>query len=108
MGADLRVEPPRYGVLMGETTVAGEPIELLQAAFAKLKHRTRSDGMVEVSAKLDAELEEPLARALVRIEGDLIDQDAADGDPDVRTTSERRADAFVLLAQRLTAASDRS
>jgi hypothetical protein len=93
---------------MGERTVAGEPLELLQAAFAKLKHRKRSDGMIEVSGKLAPELGEPLLRAAIRIERELLDQDVADGDSDVRTTSERRADAFVLLAEQLTAALDRS
>jgi hypothetical protein len=93
---------------MGERTVAGEPLELLQAAFAKLKHRKRSDGMVELAGTLDPELGESLLRAVIRIEGELLDQAAAFGDSDVRTTSERRADAFVLLAERLTAALDRS
>jgi hypothetical protein len=89
---------------MGERTVAGEPLEILQTAFAKLKHRKRSDGMVELSGKLDPELGEPLVRAVIRIERELLDQDVAFGAPDVRTTSERRADAFVWLADRLTAA----
>jgi hypothetical protein len=93
---------------MVNRTVAGEPLELLQAAFAKLQHGKRSDGMVELFGKLDPELGEPLLRAVVRIERELLDQDVAHGDPDVRTTSERRADAFVLLAERLTAALDQS
>ena len=91
---------------MAERTVAGEPLELLQAAFAKLKHRKRSDGMVELSGNLEPELGEPLLRAVIRIEGELLDQDVAYGDPDARTISERRADAFVLLAERLTTALD--
>jgi hypothetical protein len=92
---------------MEKRTVAGEPLELLQAAFAKLKHKKRSDDMVDLSLKLDPELGEPLLRALLRIERELLDQDVSYGDPHVRTTSQRRADAFVLLAERLTAMLDR-
>jgi hypothetical protein len=91
---------------MEERTVAGEPLELLEAAFGQLKHRKQSNGMVELSGKLDPELGEPLLRAVIRIEGELLEQDVAYGDPDVRTISQRRVDAFVLLAERLTAAVD--
>ena len=86
---------------MEQRKVAGEPIELLQVAFAQLKHRKRSDGMVQMSLTLSRDLGEPLVRALTRIEMELLAQDEADGDPSVRTTSQRRADAFVLLAERL-------
>lgn len=82
--------------------VAGEPVELLCAALGKLQHRTRSDGMVELTGSLEPELGDPLWRAVLRIEKKLLDQDVAQGDPDVRTTEQRRADAFVHLVERLT------
>jgi hypothetical protein len=87
---------------MRERTVAGESIEVLRGALGKLKHRTTTNGMVEVKGTLEPEFGEPLCRALVRIENDLLAQDVAQGDPDLRTAEQRRADAFVLLAERLT------
>ena len=87
---------------MRQRTVAGESIELLRAAFGKLKHRMTSDGMMEVTGTLEPELGEPLCRAVLRIERELLDQDVAEGDPDARTTEQRRLDAFVRLAERLT------
>ncbi len=87
---------------MRRRTVAGESIELLRAAFGRLKHKMTSDGMVEVTGTLEPEFAEPLCRAVLRIERELLDQDVVEGDPDARTTEQRRADAFVLLAARLT------
>jgi hypothetical protein len=88
---------------MEQKTIAGEPLDLLQAAFRKIKTRNTRDGTVRFSAKLERELGEPLHRALLRIEKELLDHDLAHGGPDVRTTPERQADAFVALAQRVTA-----
>lgn len=93
---------------MRQRTVAGESIELLRAALGKLQHRTTSDGMVELTGSLEPELGEPLWRAVLRIEKELLAQDVAQGDPDVRTTEQRRADAFVLLAERLSSSLGRS
>jgi hypothetical protein len=87
-----------------EQIVAGEPVEMLQAALAKMTHRRASDGMVEISLSLEPALGEPLRRALLRIEKELLDHDTAHGGPDVRTTPQRLADAFVVLTERLTAA----
>jgi hypothetical protein len=91
---------------MEQKTVAGEPIEVLQAALAKMTHRKASDGMVEISLSLEPELGEPLRRALLRIEKELLDHDMAHGGPAVRTTPQLLADAFVVLTERLTAALD--
>lgn len=99
---------PQYAGVMRQRTVAGESIELLRAAFGKLQHRTTSDGMVELTWRLEPELGEPFCRAVLRIEMELLAQDVARGDPDVRTTEQRRADAFVLLAERLTSPRGRS
>ncbi len=87
---------------MRQRNVAGESIELLRAALGKLQHRTTSDGMVELTGNLEPELGDPLWRAVLRVEEELLAQDEAQGDPDVRTTEQRRADAFVLLAERVT------
>jgi hypothetical protein len=95
-----------YGAGMEQKTVAGEPIEVLQAALAKMTHRKASDGMVEISLSLEPELGEPLRRALLRIEKELLDHDMAHGGPAVRTTPQLLADAFVVLTERLTAALD--
>lgn len=88
--------------------VAGEPVELLRAALGKLQHRTTSDGMVELTGSLEPELGVPLWRAVLRIEKELLAQDVAQGDPDVRTTEQRRADAFVHLVNRLPSSLERS
>jgi hypothetical protein len=68
---------------MEQKTVAGEPIEVLQAALAKMTHRKAIDGMVEISLSLEPELGEPLRRALLRIEKELLDHDMAHGGPAV-------------------------
>ena len=86
---------------MKNGTVAGESIELLWAALGKLQHRTTNDGMVEITGRLERELGDPLCRAVQRIERELLEQDIAEGDSEVRTTGQRRADAFVILVQRL-------
>jgi hypothetical protein len=70
---------------MDQKTVAGEPIEVLQAALAKMTHKITSDGMVEISLTLEPELGEPLQRALLRIEKELLDHDMAHGGPELRT-----------------------
>lgn len=95
-----------YGAGMERRTVAGEPIDVLQGALAKMTHRKASDGMVEIFLTLGPELGEPLQRALLRIEKELLDHDMTHGGPDVRTTPQRLADAFVVLTERLTAALD--
>jgi hypothetical protein len=93
---------------MRQRTVAGESIELLRAALGKLKYRRMSDGMVELTGTLEPELGDPLWQAVLRIERDLLDQDVAQGDSEVRTTEQRRADAFVVLTERLTSLLGRS
>lgn len=93
---------------MRKKTVAGESIELLRAALGKLQHRTTSDGMVELTGRLGPELGEPLWRAVLRIEKELLARDVGRGEPEWRTTEQRRADAFVLLTERLTSSVGRS
>jgi len=49
----------------------------------------------EIAVTLERVLDEPLQRAVLRVENELLDRDVAHGGPDVRTTQRRRADAFV-------------
>jgi hypothetical protein len=69
----------------------------------KIKSRKTKDGTVRFSATLEHELGEPLLRALLLIEKGLLDHDVAHGGPEIRTTLQRQADAFVVLVQRVTA-----
>lgn len=66
---------------MRQRTVAGESIELLRAALGKLQHRTTSDGMVELTGSLEPELGEPLWRAVLRIEKELLALGCGPGRP---------------------------
>lgn len=85
--------------------VAGEPAEVLLAAFRQMELRRASSGTVRLSATLSRELGEPLLRALTWIERELLDLDRSrGGGGPVRTTAQRRADALVVLAERLTQA----
>jgi hypothetical protein len=97
----ILVAPSLYGGAMRKRTVAGESIEHLRAALGMLKVRTSNDGMVHLSGSLEPQFGNPLLRAVQRIERELLAQDEAYGDPGVRTSEQRRADAFVLLAERL-------
>jgi hypothetical protein len=72
-----------------------------------MTHKITSDGMVEISLTLEPELGEPLQRALLRIEKELLDHDMAHGGPELRTTPQRMADAFVVITERLTAGLDK-
>ena len=87
---------------MKPTIVAGEPVEILSAALRQMKYRKSSNGMIRFSAMLDRELGEPLLRALTRIERELLDQDRHRGaGVHARTPAQRRADALVVLVDRL-------
>ena len=68
------------------------------------------DGMASMHTTLPAEQAAPLTRAMFRVEAELLQRDARVWDELARTrTSEnRRADAFLLLAQRVALAVQRS
>ena len=85
---------------MDRKTVAGEPAAVLVKALLQFNWRNRA-GMVEVSAKLERNLGAPLLRAVERIEQELLDEDVALKAVHTRTPAQRRADAFVLLFDRL-------
>jgi hypothetical protein len=86
--------------------VAGEPVSQLVRAFLEFETSERA-GRYHIHADLEADLGAPLARALMRVEAELLRQDAdawgSDGYDD-RTSSQRRADALVELVARCAAA----
>lgn len=90
---------------MDRATVAGEPAEDLLKAFLQFNWRKRA-GMVEFSAQLERELGAPLQRALETVEQELLDDDVARRAVPTRTTTQRRADAFVVLFDRVSEALD--
>lgn len=92
-----------YREVMARKTVAGESADVLLKAFLQFNWRKRA-GMVEVSATLERELGGPLLRAVETIEQELLDDDVARRAVHTRTPAERRADAFVLLFDRLSEA----
>ena len=84
--------------------VAGEPADVLLEALLHFKWRTRADGVVSVSFRLEPELGAPLARALMRIEAELLlaDADGVGTEADQeRTHDQRLVDALFELVERL-------
>jgi hypothetical protein len=93
---------------MDSKIVAGERVEVLVAALRQMESRKTREGWVRISATLDREVGEPLHRALVRIERELLAQNRRDGGADSPTAGQRRADALVVLVDRLAEALDAS
>lgn len=94
---------------MTEVRVAGEPADTLLMALARIDWKDEPDGMTSGSFVLEPALGRPLIRALMRIEAELLEQDANTfGQPDVeeRTHEQRAVDALVALALRVTDALD--
>ena len=89
-------------------TVAGESLEPLLSAFIRIwSEAEERDGMFEVSTTLPREEAEPLGRALMRLEAELLVADAAalgTSGHEERTPPQRRHDALLLLAQRISEA----
>lgn len=86
-----------------DMTVAGEQIEDLARALCQMAIRPEPDGMTTFCADWAAEVAAPVLRALLRIEAELMLEEAdahAPGAP-LRTSEQRAVDAFVELAQRL-------
>jgi hypothetical protein len=89
-----------------QQVVAGEPSDPLIRALGQGTHRIAADGMWRFDLKVDPVLGAPLIRALMRVEADLLRNDAdlvsVDCGEPTRTYDQRRADAFVVLVERLT------
>ncbi len=90
-------------------TVAGEPIQLLARALRRFEVRRRRAGSAFLDVKLPPDLSLPLLRALMRIEAELLTDEAnrlSATYPDPRTDEQRRADALMALALRVEEALD--
>ncbi|MFI9510820.1 hypothetical protein [Nocardia sp. NPDC052566] len=94
---------------MADTTdsdlVAGERRDDLLRALSYVSTESGPDGEYIVNGDLPPEVAPPFIRAIMRIEAELLLHDAEQvtvetGEP--RSPDERRADAFVALALRVT------
>lgn len=87
--------------------VAGEQVDLLVEALRQIDFETEPDGMIHCRIDLPPRLGDPLMRATMRVEAELLLADArvycAD-DHEARSPDGRRLDAFVLLTRRVVAA----
>jgi len=84
--------------------VGGEPRELLLQAMACITMTKDPEGGGILSGQLPQDLAEPFTRALMRIEAELLLNDAdvfTAPIGELRTHSERRADALVEMVLRL-------
>jgi hypothetical protein len=94
-----------YDPRMGDVNVLGESLDDLGVALRSLDVRTKPTGECTVTGSITEE--GPFLRALFRAEAELLTADAdalAAGRWTYRTPEQRRADAFVLMAERLGAA----
>ncbi len=88
-------------------TIAGEPVDALFRALKRLELKERADGRYELSGGWEPEQANeaaPLLAALMRIEAELLLEDAdivAKGGRNSRTPPQRSAAALVELARRL-------
>jgi len=85
--------------------VAGEPVHALVEALVQCIPTQSDNGACHVEGDLDASTGAPLARALMRVEAEMLLRDAemigTSTCPPVRKPAQRRADAFVELALRV-------
>lgn len=100
----LRPKLRRMSDETGSRRIGGEPRELLLQAITCLRVTKGPGGWGILSGQLPQDLAQPFTRALMRIEAELLLDDAdtlmtTSGEP--RTQSERRADALVAMVLRL-------
>ena len=85
----------------------GEPVTELIRAFLQFETAERPNGRYRINADLESDVAAPLARALMRVEAELLLEDAdawgTDGYED-RTSPQRCADALAELLTRCAAA----
>ena len=89
----------------GSDRVGGELRSELLHALSFVTAEAKPDGGCAVNVDLPWDVAPPFLRALMRIEAELLLQDAelvAFGTGEPRTPAERRADALVALALRAT------
>ncbi|MFE3446799.1 hypothetical protein ACFXNW_27530 [Nocardia sp. NPDC059180] len=85
--------------------IAGERRDDLLRALSYVATESLDDGSYIVNGDLPPEVAPPFIRAIMRVEAELLINDAElvtvdDGEP--RSPEERRADAFLALALRVT------
>ena len=89
---------------MDEIQVAGEPALTLLEAFQQFKWKKPRNGMQTATFSLEPRLGNPLIRALMRVEAELLLEDAdryGHADAEDRTHEQRACDALVALALRV-------
>jgi hypothetical protein len=93
-----------YGRPVEDELVAGESVDALLRALTEFTWKRRPDGGFRISARLDREVADPLIGALLRIEAELLAEDAhliGGSGTALRTPEQRRADALVALGLRV-------
>lgn len=96
---------------MTDTCVAGERVDTLFQALRQIKWKNTRDGMPSGSARLEPRLAQPFFRALMRVQAELLLQDAdrlGRENWEDRTHEQRAADALVALALRVVEALEQS
>jgi hypothetical protein len=85
--------------------VAGEPVRALMEALVQCMPTQIDDGWYRIDVELDAPTGDPLARALMRVEAEMLLHDAdsigSGAGGRLRDPDQRRADAFVELTHRV-------
>lgn len=86
-------------------TVAGESLDDLVAVLSNVRFGDEVDGLTDVDLRLNDEESAIFRRALMRLEAELLldDADALDAASvaTMRTPPQRRHDAFMLLVERI-------
>jgi hypothetical protein len=96
---------------MTPTSVAGEPLDTLIEALQQIELQPTRNGMTSMSMRLEPRLATPFFRALMRVQAELLLDDAdhfGQKHREDRTHEQRAADAFVALALRVADASHAS
>lgn len=104
----MSVTGPFYVRSMTPTLIAGEPVDVLIEALQQVELQPTRNGMSSMSMRLAPRLAAPFLRALMRVEAELLLDDAdrlATEDQEDRSHEQRAADAFVALALRVSGAS---
>ena len=89
---------------MTSTSVHGEPLAILMEALEHVELKPTRSGLSRLTMRLEPRLAQPLFRALMRAQAELM---LSDGDRlgqaryEDRTHDQRAADAFVALTRRI-------
>jgi len=103
-GPAVTVSGASYAPIMNDILVAGEHAETLLEALHEIRWSTLPNGAMSGTVHLEPRLGDPFARALMRVQAELLLHDAdtyPQEEADVRTHEQRAADALVALALRV-------